>query len=76
MKKKNIMIKADHVSMRFNLGIDKGFSLKQWFVDIGKHKKKEKNCDHHIFSPSEWNRLKKHKLSYNGLLVHWMYCHF
>ena len=42
MKKKNIMIKADHVSMRFNLGIDKGFSLKQWFVDIGKHKKKEK----------------------------------
>lgn len=42
MKKKNIMIKADHISMRFNLGIDKGFSLKQWFVDIGKHKKKEK----------------------------------
>ncbi|MCI8446386.1 MAG: ABC transporter ATP-binding protein [Bacilli bacterium] len=36
------MIKADHVSMRFNLGIDKGFSLKQWFVDVGKHKKKEK----------------------------------
>lgn len=42
MKKKDIMIKADHVSMRFNLGIDKGFSLKQWFVDVGKHKKKEK----------------------------------
>lgn len=43
MKNKNIMIKLDDVSMKFNLGIDKGFSLKQWFVDIGSHKKKEKN---------------------------------
>ena len=37
------MIEIKNVSMRFNLGIEKGFSLKQWFVDIGKHKKKEKN---------------------------------
>ena len=45
MKKKsdNIMIDVHDVSMRFNLGIEKGFSFKQWFVDIGKHKKKEKN---------------------------------
>jgi ABC-type Fe3+/spermidine/putrescine transport system ATPase subunit len=28
--------------MRFNLGIEKGFSLKQWFVDVGSGKKKEK----------------------------------
>lgn len=42
MKKKEIMIDVDNVSMRFNLGIEKGFSLKQWFVDFGKHKK-EKN---------------------------------
>lgn len=42
MKKKDVMIDVDHVSMRFNLGIEKGFSLKQWFVDFGKHKKKEK----------------------------------
>ena len=43
MKKKEIMIDVDNVSMRFNLGIEKGFSLKQWFVDFGKHKKKKKN---------------------------------
>ena len=40
----NEIIKVDHVSMKFNLGIDKGFSLKQFFVDLlsGKHRKKEK----------------------------------
>lgn len=38
-----VMIDADNVSMRFNLGIEKGFSIKQWFVDLGKHKKKVKN---------------------------------
>lgn len=43
MKRKEIMIDVDNVSMRFNLGIEKGFSLKQWFVDFGKHKKKKKN---------------------------------
>lgn len=36
------MIEVKNVSMRFNLGIEKGFSLKQWFVDIGRGKKKEK----------------------------------
>jgi ABC-2 type transport system ATP-binding protein len=39
----DLMIDVDHVSMKFNLGIDKGFSLKQWFVDLGKHKKKVNN---------------------------------
>ena len=43
MEKQDIMINVDNVSMRFNLGIEKGFSIKQWFVDIGKHKKKTKN---------------------------------
>lgn len=40
----NSIIKVDHVSMRFNLGIDKGFSLKQLFVDIlsGRYRKKRK----------------------------------
>lgn len=42
MENKDVMIKVDNVSMRFNLGIEKGFSLKQWFVDIGKRKKKPK----------------------------------
>lgn len=36
------MIEVKNVSMRFNLGIEKGFSLKQWFVDIGYGKKHEK----------------------------------
>ena len=36
MDNKDYMIEVDNVSMRFNLGIEKGFSLKQWFVDVGK----------------------------------------
>ena len=43
MKNKEEMIEVNNVSMRFNLGIEKGFSLKQWFVDIGKRKKKNKS---------------------------------
>ena len=39
----NIMIDVKNVYMKFNLGIEKGFSIKQWFVDLGKHKKKRKN---------------------------------
>lgn len=43
MTNNDIMIKAANVSMRFNLGIEKGFSVKQYFVDLfsGKRKKKE-----------------------------------
>ncbi|MDD4718576.1 MAG: ABC transporter ATP-binding protein [Bacilli bacterium] len=40
------MIKVNSVSMKFNLGIEKGFSLKQFFIDIlkpGKKKKKKKS---------------------------------
>lgn len=37
------MIKVNNVSMKFNLGIEKNFSLKQFFIDIFKFKKKEKN---------------------------------
>jgi ABC-type polysaccharide/polyol phosphate transport system ATPase subunit len=36
----DIMVKADHVSMRFNLGIEKGFSFKQGFVDLFNFKKR------------------------------------
>lgn len=43
MENKNIMIEAKNVSMRFNLGIEKGFSLKQGFVDLfNKEKRKNK----------------------------------
>lgn len=41
-KKKDIMIEVENVSMRFNLGIEKSFSAKQWFIDLVKSKKKEK----------------------------------
>lgn len=42
MENNKYMIEVNNVSMRFNLGIEKGFSLKQWFVDIASGKKKEK----------------------------------
>lgn len=42
MEPENYMIEVDGVSMKFNLGIEKSFSLKQWFVDIGHGKKLEK----------------------------------
>lgn len=40
-KNENIMIEVDNVSMRFNLGIEKGFSLKQGFVDFFNLKKRK-----------------------------------
>ena len=39
------MIEAENVSMRFNLGIEKGFSLKQGFVDFLSGKKKPPKKD-------------------------------
>lgn len=38
------MIKVENVSMRFNLGIEKGFSLKQFFVDLGNPKKRKEKA--------------------------------
>lgn len=40
-KKKEIMINVEDVSMRFNLGIEKGFSLKQGFIDLFNPKKRK-----------------------------------
>ena len=52
-----IMVKADHVSMRFNLGIEKGFSLKQGFVDLFNFKKrrekKEKKAANEFWALSD-----------------------
>lgn len=45
MANTDFMIEVDNVSMRFNLGIEKGFSLKQAFVDIFKKREKPKNQD-------------------------------
>ena len=39
----DIMIRAKDLSMMFNLGIDKGFSLKQGFVDLFDPKKKKQD---------------------------------
>ena len=42
----DIMVRAENVSMMFNLGIEKGFSLKQGFVDLfnpKKRREKKKN---------------------------------
>lgn len=40
MEQNNYMIEVNNVSMQFNLGIEKGFSLKQGFVDLLSGKKK------------------------------------
>ena len=37
------MVMAEGLSMRFNLGIERGFSLKQWFVDASRGKMRERN---------------------------------
>lgn len=43
---KDIMVEVKNVSMKFNLGIEKGFSLKQGFVDMfNKEKKKNKEVN-------------------------------
>ena len=40
--KDEIMIDINNVTMRFNLGIEKGFSFKQFFVDLFNPKKRKK----------------------------------
>ena len=39
--KEDTIIEVDNISMRFNLGIEKGFSLKQGFVDLFSAKKRK-----------------------------------
>lgn len=55
MKKKDIMIKVENVSMRFNLGIEKGFSLKQGFVDLFKKKEKKDKTKEEFWALKEVN---------------------
>lgn len=43
MEENKYMIEVNNVSMRFNLGIEKGFSIKQGFVDLLKGKKHKKD---------------------------------
>lgn len=48
----NAMIRVQEVSMRFNLGIDKGFSLKQGFVDFFNPRKRsaQKKTDNNFWA--------------------------
>ena len=46
----NSIIKIEHVSMKFNLGIDKGFSFKQFFVDLLSGKRRKKKKQNSIFN--------------------------
>lgn len=39
----NIMIAAEDLSMRFELGVERGFSLKQAFVDLGNREKRRRS---------------------------------
>ncbi len=41
MKQEDMMINLENVSMRFNLGIEKGFSLKQGFINMFDPKKRK-----------------------------------
>lgn len=52
MKKENekIMISIEDVSMRFNLGIEKGFSLKQAFISLFKKDKKTKKINNDFWA--------------------------
>lgn len=41
MTKKEIMVDVKNVSMMFNLGIEQGFSIKQWIIDLFSIKKRK-----------------------------------
>ena len=41
MQNDEIMVQAERLSMRYNLGVDKGFSLKQFFVELGSGRRRK-----------------------------------
>lgn len=60
------MIEVENVSMRFNLGIEKGFSLKQWFVDIFSGKKKPPQKDFWALTDVNFNVKKGEVIGFIG----------
>jgi len=60
------MIEVENVSMRFNLGIEKGFSLKQWFVDIFSGKKKPPQKDFWALTDVSFNVKKGEVIGFVG----------
>lgn len=68
MKNENIMIDVENVSMRFNLGIEKNFSLKQGFVNLfAKRKRKAKKVKNEFWALKNIN-LKVKKGEVVGLI--------
>lgn len=51
----DIMIEVNNVSMRFNLGIEKGFSLKQGFIDLFNKEKRKKNKKNEFWALKDIN---------------------
>lgn len=51
----DIMIEVNNVSMRFNLGIEKGFSLKQGFIDLFNKEKRIKNKKNEFWALKDIN---------------------
>lgn len=51
--KDEIMIDIENVSMRFNLGIEKGFSFKQFFIDLFNSKKRKKKKIEEFYALSD-----------------------
>lgn len=58
MANENTIINIDNVSMKFNLGIDKNFSFKQFFVDLLSlqwHKKQQKKRENEFWALTDIN---------------------
>lgn len=66
--KDDVMIEIDDVSMRFNLGIDKGFSLKQGFVNLFDTKKRKERKKKNIFGALKNISFKVNKGEVVGLI--------
>lgn len=67
--KSNYMIKVENISMKFNLGIDKSFSLKQGFVDffdIKKRKEKKNKNEFWALSNINFNVAKGEVVGFIG----------